>query len=70
MVVRCKEFINEKCLESCLAHREHCGISYYYYYPVSYEGNLDLEVRYFLRQKKKKKNCRLKLFFLKKVLYF
>ena len=41
---------------AALAHGEHCGIIVYYYYPVSYEGNLDLEVRerYFLRQKKKK----------------
>ena len=55
---------------AALAHGEHCGIIVYYYYPVSYEGNLDLEVRerYFLRQKKKK-NCRLKLFFFK-FLYF
>ena len=41
---------------AALAHGEHCGIIVYYYYPVSYEGNLDLEVRerYFLRQKKKR----------------
>ena len=57
MVVRCEELTNEKCLECCLAYGEHCGIISYYYYPLSYEGNLDLEVRerYFLTQKKKKK---------------
>ena len=50
---------------AALAHGEHCGIISYYYYPVSYEGNLDLEVRerYFLRGKKKKRIADLNSFF-------